>query len=42
MPKTADVPPDKLYTNKFVDEFNKFDRKAVEQQAKAFDLKTLK
>ena len=39
IPKTADVPDDKLYTNKFVDEFNKFDRAAVERQAKAFVLK---
>ena len=39
IPKTADVQDDKFYTNKFVEEFNKFDRAAVEQQAKAFVLK---
>jgi len=39
IPKTAEVPPDKFYTNRFVDEFNKFDRAAVERQAKAFVLK---
>jgi NitT/TauT family transport system substrate-binding protein len=42
IPKTAEVPPDKLYTNKFVDEFNKFDVAAVKTQAASFDMSKLK
>lgn len=42
VPHAADVPLEKLYTNKLVDEFNKFDREAVKKQAAAFDLKSLK
>ncbi len=42
VPQAADVPADKLYSNKFVEEFNKFDREAVKKQAAAFDLKSLK
>lgn len=35
------VPLDKIYTNELIPEINTFDRAAVEQQAKSFDLKSL-
>ena len=35
------VPLDKIYTNALIPEINKFDRAAVEKQAKEFDLKSL-
>ena len=40
--REASAPLDKLYTNKFVDDFNKFDRDAVTKQARALDPKTIK
>lgn len=39
---SAEAPLEKLFTNKFVDEFNKFDRDAVIRQAKALDPKSVK
>ena len=42
IPQSADVPLDKLYTNKFIEEINKFDSEAVKRQAKAFDAKSLR
>lgn len=42
VPQSADVPPEKLYTNKFVEDFNKFDREAVKKQAAAIDPKSFK
>jgi NitT/TauT family transport system substrate-binding protein len=42
VPASADAPLEKLYTNKFVEEMNKFDRDAVTKQAKALDPKTIK
>ena len=40
--KTAEAPLDKLYTNKFIDEINKFDREEVRKQAQAFDAKSVR
>lgn len=39
---TAEAPLEKLYTNKFIDDINAFDRDAVIRQAKAFDPKSVK
>lgn len=37
-----DIPLDRVFTNALVPEINKFDREKVRQQAKAFDLATMK
>jgi NitT/TauT family transport system substrate-binding protein len=37
-----DIPLDRIYTNALIPEANKFDREKIKQQAKAFDLVTLK
>jgi NitT/TauT family transport system substrate-binding protein len=42
VPASAEAPLEKLYTNKFIDDINKFDRGAVIAQAKAFDPKSVK
>jgi len=40
--READAPLEKLYTNKFIEEINKFDREPVTKQAKAFDPKSIR
>jgi NitT/TauT family transport system substrate-binding protein len=42
IPQDAQVDLAKLYTNKLIDEANKFDREAVRKQAAAFDMNKLK
>ncbi len=38
---TQPVPTSRMYTNDFIDEINKYDRAAIVQQAKEFDLKSV-
>jgi hypothetical protein len=39
---TQPVPTSRMYTNDLIDEINNYDRAAVVQQAKNFDLKSLR
>jgi hypothetical protein len=36
------VPPSRMYTNAFIDEINQYDRAAVIQKAREFDLSTVR